>query len=135
MNAVDEVAIQRFKRDGFLVVRNLAGADEVDGIRTAALRALDPLQAPAEFEADVGYQGSPASRGAVGGDTPRRLLNAYSRAPVFGRWATSGRIRQHLEAMIEAPSVSLSQCHHNCVMTKMPGFSSSTMWHQDIRYW
>ena len=29
----------------------------------------------------------------------------------------------------------MSQCHHNCVMTKHPGFSSSTAWHQDIRYW
>ena len=29
----------------------------------------------------------------------------------------------------------LSQCHHNCVMTKCPGFSSATLWHQDIRYW
>ena len=29
----------------------------------------------------------------------------------------------------------MSQSHHNCVMTKHPGFSSSTAWHQDIRYW
>ena len=29
----------------------------------------------------------------------------------------------------------LSQCHHNCVMTKFPTYSSSTDWHQDIRYW
>ena len=28
----------------------------------------------------------------------------------------------------------LSQCHHNCVMTKHPG-CSATLWHQDIRYW
>ncbi len=25
--------------------------------------------------------------------------------------------------------------HHNCIMTKMPSFSSDTGWHQDIRYW
>ena len=29
----------------------------------------------------------------------------------------------------------ISQNHHNCVMTKLPGFSSKTGWHQDIRYW
>ena len=29
----------------------------------------------------------------------------------------------------------MSQCHHNCVMTKEAGFSSATLWHQDIRYW
>jgi phytanoyl-CoA hydroxylase len=31
--------------------------------------------------------------------------------------------------------VRLSQCHHNCLMTKHPGYSSATLWHQDIRYW
>jgi phytanoyl-CoA hydroxylase len=31
--------------------------------------------------------------------------------------------------------ILLSQCHHNCVMTKSPGFSSVTLWHQDVRYW
>jgi phytanoyl-CoA hydroxylase len=31
--------------------------------------------------------------------------------------------------------VLLSQCHHNCLMTKHPGYSSATLWHQDIRYW
>ena len=29
----------------------------------------------------------------------------------------------------------MSQAHHNCVMTKNPGYSSETHWHQDIRYW
>jgi len=31
--------------------------------------------------------------------------------------------------------VMLSQCHHNCVMTKQPGYSSATLWHRDNRYW
>ena len=29
----------------------------------------------------------------------------------------------------------MSQNHHNCMMTKHPGYSSATLWHQDIRYW
>ena len=29
----------------------------------------------------------------------------------------------------------LSQCHHNCVMTKAKTYSSATLWHQDNRYW
>ncbi len=40
------------------------------------------------------------------------------------------RVRQLL-----GREVVLSQAHHNCVMTKHPAFSSSTGWHQDIRYW
>jgi len=31
--------------------------------------------------------------------------------------------------------VMLSQVHHNCIMTKQPRYSSTTGWHQDIRYW
>ena len=29
----------------------------------------------------------------------------------------------------------VAQTHHNCVMTKFPGHSSATLWHQDVRYW
>ena len=36
---------------------------------------------------------------------------------------------------MRSQQVALSQCHHNCVMTKQPGYSSETLWHQDIRYW
>jgi phytanoyl-CoA hydroxylase len=39
-------------------------------------------------------------------------------------------LRQVIEGEIQ-----VSQCHHNCVMTKYPGYSSATLWHQDIRYW
>lgn len=135
VNAVDEMSISRFERDGFLVVPGLAKADWCEAMRRCIKDALNPLQGPAEFEADVGYQGSPANRGAEGGNTPRRLLSAYSRDTVFRRWATSDGVRAHLQAMLRTEEVLLSQCHHNCIMTKMPGFSSSTMWHQDIRYW
>ena len=104
-------------------------------MRAHVEKILDPLQGPAEFESDVGYQGAPTSRHVEGGNTPRRLLNAFSRAPLFADWATSKPIAEPLQQMIGTDEVSLSQCHHNCVMTKMPGYSSETMWHQDIRYW
>ena len=29
----------------------------------------------------------------------------------------------------------MSLAHHNCIMTKAPGFSSATGWHRDFRYW
>ena len=99
------------------------------------MAALEPLEGPAEFEAEVGYAGAPRSREAPGGDTPRRLLNAYSRDPVFKHWARSDSIRRQLAALMGTPDIAMSQCHHNCVMTKYPGFSSATLWHQDIRYW
>ena len=135
INAMHELSPDTFRRDGYLVVRGLVDRPSVDEMRRTVLRALDPLQGPAEFEADAGYPGSPASRGAAGGHTPRRLLHAYSRGPVFRRWATAPELAATLRSVMRAEGIEMSQCHHNCVMTKHPGFSSSTAWHQDIRYW
>ena len=135
LDVLHDIAPDTFERDGYLVVRGLVDHASIDEMRETVLRALDPLQAPAEFEADVGYPGSPASRGAAGGNTPRRLLHAYSRGPIFRRWAIAPELAPTLRAVVREDRVEMSQCHHNCVMTKHPGFSSSTAWHQDIRYW
>lgn len=124
-----------FQRDGFLVARGLADSALCASMRDTVLRALDPLQAPVEFEADVGYPGSPPDREAAGGDTPRRLLYAYSRDAVFRQWTSDPRMAAVLRVLMGHDAVFMSQCHHNCVMTKYPGFSSETAWHQDIRYW
>jgi len=125
----------RFRRDGYHIVRGLVSPARCRALRQAVTRALEPLQGPAEFEADIGYPGAPSARGALGGDTPRRLLHAYSRDPVFRRWAVSTSVRDWLRELTGATNVWLSQCHHNCAMTKFPGFSSRTDWHQDVRYW
>ena len=135
IDAMHELSPETFRRDGYLVVRGIADRATVDEMRETVLRALDPLQAPAEFETDVGYPGSPASRDAAGGNTPRRLLHAYSRGATFRRWATSSEVAATLRSVMQEKRIEMSQCHHNCVMTKHPGFSSETAWHQDIRYW
>ena len=124
-----------FARDGYLLVRGLADESMITAMRDSVLRALRPLQPPAEFEAEVGYPGAPADRNAQGGDTVRRLLHAYSRDEVFRRWAAAPAMTNVLRCLMGEQNLNMSQCHHNCVMTKYPGFSSETMWHQDIRYW
>ena len=134
-NVMHELSPDTFQRDGYLVVRGLVDRASVGEMRETVLRALDPLQGPAEFETDVGYPGSPASRDAAGGNTSRRLLHAYSRGPVFRRWATAPELAATLRGVMREERIEMSQCHHNCVMTKHPGFSSETAWHQDIRYW
>ncbi len=131
----DPTSLEDFAREGYLVARGLAGKEITEPMTEAIVHALAPLQAPAEFEAEVGYPGSPESRGAVGGSTPRRLLHAFSRGGVFRRWATSPEVAAILRSIMGAPRIEMSQCHHNCIMTKHPGFSSETAWHQDIRYW
>ena len=133
--AIPDAGAAAFARDGYVVVRGLAPPDACAGMAAAAEAALDPLVGPAEFEADVGYPGAPAARGARGGDTPRRLLNAYARGAEFRRWATDAGVRATLSALTGGQRMLLSQCHHNCVMTKHPGYGSATLWHHDIRYW
>ena len=132
---VRDLGARSFHRDGYLVVRGLADAGLLGTMRRTVVEALDPLQGPAEFEADVGYPGAPPRRDAAGGNTPRRLLHAYSRDPVFREWVRHPVVTEYLRALLEDRDVRLSQCHHNCVMTKHPGYSSRTLWHQDMRYW
>ena len=124
-----------FEKQGFVVQKGLIAASMVARLRAITERALDPLIGPVEFEAEVGYPGAPANRDVHGGDTPRRLLHAYSRDPAFAELARSMAIRDVLTKVMGTEDLRLSQNHHNCVMTKFPGFSSSTSWHHDIRYW
>ena len=134
-NYLSEFQQQQFHRDGFLVVRNMADEVTRAQLLSAIQDALDPPLAPLEYEADVHYPGSPLDISAPGGRTPRRLLQAYARDKVFRDWAKSGPIVAAMRQLIGSESIQLTQNHHNCVMTKMPGFSSETHWHQDIRYW
>jgi phytanoyl-CoA hydroxylase len=126
--------VEQFRRDGYLIVRGLADPQACARMLDTAQRHLGAGIPPLEYEADVRYAGSPASREAPGGRTVRRLLQAYGRDPNFARWATSPEIAGRLKALL-GPRVELSQAHHNCVMTKDPRFSSVTSWHRDIRYW
>ncbi len=134
-NAISDLVRHRFLRDGYVVVRGLCEPALCNLMRDQILASLDPLVGPAEFEADVGYPGAPSSRRVFGGNTPRRLLHAYARHSAFRHWAAGPQMKSHLAVLMDDQDVYLSQCHHNCVMTKHPGYSSATLWHQDIRYW
>jgi len=139
MQATAALEARAFERDGYVVVRGLCPPALRERLLAVTARHMAPLLGPVEFEADVGYPGSPASRSAEGGNTPRRLLHAYTRDPAFREWAVGHAVGDQLRAIFRAgfghEDVCLSQCHHNCLMTKYPGYSSATLWHQDIRYW
>jgi phytanoyl-CoA hydroxylase len=132
---IQEIDAARFERDGFVVARRLVNATERAALESAVRQSLEPLSGPVEFEADLGYPGAPRTRSAAGGDTPRRLLSAYSRDPAFRAWQTDPRLGVRLRSLLGGRQPMLSQSHHNCIMTKYPGYSSATLWHQDIRYW
>lgn len=131
---------EEFEREGYVIAHKLVPPTDLAAMRGVALGALKPLLGPAEFESETDYPGAPTDADAPGGETPRRLLHAFPRHAMYRRWAMSkevvGRVRRYLGVEAYGPdSIRLSQCHHNCVMTKHPGYSSATLWHQDIRYW
>lgn len=139
MSPVAALDARAFEKDGYLVVRGLCPEPMRQRLLEVSAAHLNPVLGPVEYEADVGYPGSPDSRLAEGGNTPRRLLNAYARDAVYRDWSTGPEVGAQLRAIFQAEfghdNVLLSQCHHNCLMTKHPGYSSATLWHQDIRYW
>lgn len=127
--------LSAFAKDGYIVARGFLPEPVRTKLRGSIQGDLEPLVGPAELEADVGYPGAPGHRFAVGGSTPRRLLHAYARSDDLRALALHDDVTQILAQLMDTDQVQLSQCHHNCVMTKYPGFSSATLWHQDIRYW
>lgn len=124
-----------FVRDGFVILRGLADAGRVRAMRAVALDHAARRLPPIEYEADVAYPGAPASRDADGGDTPRRLLQAYDRDPLFADWAADTRLTAAVAALLDSDCLWLTRNHHNCIMTKQPRFSTATAWHRDLRYW
>ncbi len=138
MNAVQLTDIDRasFERDGFLVCRSMVDLARCRELAAIAREHLDQLIAPVEFEIEVPYPGAPVDPGSPGARTSRRLLQAYARHHAYRQWATEPALKQVLAELFHSgDEILLSQCHHNCVMTKEPGYSSVTLWHQDNRYW
>ena len=134
-NSLTDSELAAFAEQGFLVRRGLTSEFICDEIANMAQHHLDVNLAPIEYEVDVQYPGAPRSREAVGGDTCRRLLHAYSRDDLIRDWALSEPIKKSLQGLFGESDLMLSQGHHNCIMTKQPGYSSATLWHQDSRYW
>lgn len=129
-----QAQIAQLREKGYVVVPQFVPADAVSALNEAARAQLLARADPVEFEADLQYPGAPPSRTAAGGETVRRLLDAYGREPVFGRWGAAVGVREWMEAYF-GERVLMSRTHHNCLMTKHPRFGSLTNWHRDIRYW
>jgi phytanoyl-CoA hydroxylase len=131
---LNSTQIEQFHQQGYLVLPGLSGVDYCEQVLQFAQQQLDLVAQPIEFEADTRYPGAPISRDAEGGQTARRLLQAYARSPLLAKWATQAVLAQALEQLL-GTGVRMSQVHHNCIMTKQARFSSLTGWHRDSRYW
>lgn len=130
-----EQQVEHFVRFGYVILPNAADSTEINNLREVTEAQLAAHQAPFELEADVHYPGAPLNRDAVGGQTIRRLLNAYARHEAYTRWAEKPLITDAIKSLLNAEKLHISPNHHNCIMTKQPAFSSRTGWHRDTRYW
>ncbi len=129
-----QTQVSTLRARGYVVVPRFLAGPELQVLNQAAREQLAAAAAPLEFEADLKYPGAPMARNAAGGNTVRRLLDAYGRDRSFARCATLPRLRDWMELYF-GEGVSMSRVHHNCLMTKHPRYGSLTGWHRDIRYW
>ena len=126
--------VEQFARDGFIIVRGMAGPDLRREMFEATLEGVRGEIPPVEYEAELHYPGAPRSLSDEGGRTIRRLKQAHGRHNAFTRWVSSPELVERLRQLL-GPEIVMPLAHHNCIMTKQPQFSSDTGWHQDIRYW
>jgi phytanoyl-CoA hydroxylase len=126
--------IERLRDQGYVLVPKFLPARQVLKLNDTARAHLAARVDPLEFEADLQYPGAPRSLTDAGGETVRRLLDAYGRDPRFAEIATSPRVAEWVERYF-GEEVLLSRAHHNCLMTKHPLYGSLTGWHRDIRFW
>jgi len=126
--------IDKFQKNGYLIVRHFANREMLDRLIAVTTKGIEEQIAPIEYEADLHYPGAPENRSQRGGITPRRLKQALCRGSVLMDWVSQPELIGRLEQLMNSPVV-IPLAHHNCIMTKMPQFSSDTGWHQDIRFW
>lgn len=126
--------ITAFRQQGYLLLNHFVPDAVCNAMQTITDKHLQQAVAPLEYEADVGYEGAPASLDAPGGRTARRLRAAWQRDGLFRDWASDPRLVAALHQLL-GESVFITLAHHNCVMTKHPTFGTATGWHRDIRYW
>ena len=131
--AFNEQQLADFSRDGFIIARNLISSAFCDRIRAVVKQHLEWDCGSIVYEADLNYPGAPKSLDSEGGRTPRRLKQAMSRDVIFAEYVMLPEISERMRQLL-GPEIAVPLAHHNCVMTKQPGFSSDTGWHQDIRY-
>ncbi|HEV7610584.1 MAG TPA: phytanoyl-CoA dioxygenase family protein [Steroidobacteraceae bacterium] len=126
--------IEALRESGYVVIPGFAPVERLTKLNDVARSQLAARLDPLELEVDLQYPGAPPSRAAAGGETVRRLLDAYGRHPEFAEVAIAARLREWMETYF-GEAVSMSRAHHNCLMTKHPLYGTMTGWHRDMRFW
>lgn len=119
--------INRFKEDGFLILKKFAPNSICEEILEKAKKHLEKKITPIESEQEYTQV---TNKNVI----VRRLRQVYHREEVFKNWMTNENIKPILTQLLQDEPI-LTLAHHNSIMTKMPKESSRTYWHQDRRYW
>lgn len=119
--------INRFKEDGFLILKKFAPNSICEEILEKAKKHLEKKITPIESEQEYTQV---TNKNVI----VRRLRQVYHREEVFKNWMTNENIKPILTQLLQDEPI-LTLAHHNSIMTKMPKESSRTFWHQDRRYW
>lgn len=127
--------LSQFIQNGFLVLKKAASEDMVSALREETRQQVKHRIEPIELETTVQYPGAPKSIKHEGGDTIRRLRDAYHRNDIYADWANNQFIIENIQQILQCKELYLNPNHHNSIMTKNPKFSSQTNWHRDTRYW
>ena len=106
-----QAQIEQLRAKGYVVVPGFVPAESRAALMAAARAQLAAHVPPLEFEADLQYPGAPPSHTAAGGDTVRRLLDAYGREPQFAAWAAAPALREWMRAYFRE-EVLMSRAHH-----------------------
>jgi len=126
---------QDFLTNGFILIPQAVSKERCELMSRIACEQLNDPVEPYELEAYLGYPGAPDLYSPEGKTAIRRLRNIYDRHPLWRQWAHDFSLLDYIGSLLGSSELSLTQAHHNCLMTKTPQSSSRTGWHQDIRYW
>ena len=127
-------SVEFFHQNGYLIKTALVSGEQLVALQQAAKSMVAKAEPPAEYEADVHYEGAPESREAEGGHTIRRFLQVFDRSDEFKQFAQIEKVKAVLQELMEQ-DIYVVRSHHNSLMSKQPKYSSQTNWHRDIRYW
>ena len=134
MTKLSSDSAEFFQQNGYLIKRGMLSDKALEAIQNSAREMVKLAQPPAEYEADVHYEGAPQSREAEGGQTVRRFLEVFDRDDEFKQFGLCQAVKSILSELM-ADEIYLVRSHHNSLMSKQPKYSSQTNWHRDIRYW
>ncbi|MEF2554296.1 phytanoyl-CoA dioxygenase family protein [Aurantimonas sp. A2-1-M11] len=119
--------IARYRTDGYLLIENAIGPDEIKAIRDTALEFIERSRALTEsddvYDLDDGHSA----------ETPRltRIKVPHKQHPIFDGALRSDRMKSYFTDFL-GPNVALQTTKLN---TKAPGGGAAVEWHQDWAFY